>query len=191
MGISLEKGQKVSLDKIAPGIKAGFIGLGWDINDSDTGTSFDLDASIFLLGADEKLISDQHFIFYNNLVSPDEHGSIKHMGDNLTGAGEGDDEVIIVDFRKVPENIHRITITVTIHKADERKQNFGQVENAFVRVVDVETQNEVLRYDLNEDFSVETALIMAEIYRRNGEWRVNAVGKGYEGGLAALLNRYQ
>lgn len=191
MAISLQKGQRVSLDKVAPGLLAAFIGLGWDINKTDTGADFDLDASIFLLGANEKLISDEHFIFYNNLTSPDPDQSVKHMGDNLTGEGEGDDEVILVDLRKVPAEVQRIVITVTIHEADKRGQNFGQVRNAYVRVVDVQTKEEVLRYDLEEDFSVETALILTELYRKDGEWRMNAVGAGYQGGLQALLNRYQ
>ncbi|WP_330202493.1 TerD family protein [Cyanobacterium sp. Dongsha4] len=191
MAISLQKGQRVSLDKVAPGLNAAFIGLGWDVNTTDTGGDFDLDASVFLLNSNEKLISDQHFIFYNNLTSPDPEKSIKHMGDNLTGEGDGDDEVIIVDLRKVPTDVNRIAITVTIYDADKRKQNFGQVRNAFVRLVNVETKEEVLRYDLEEDFSTETALIMAEIYRKDGEWRMNAVGAGYQGGLQALLNRYQ
>ncbi|MBE9221326.1 TerD family protein [Cyanobacterium stanieri LEGE 03274] len=190
MAISLQKGQRVSLDKVAPGLTAGFIGLGWDTNVTDTGKDFDLDASVFLLNGQEKLISDHHFIFYNNLTSPDPHQSVKHMGDNLTGEGEGDDEVIIVDLRKVPEDVQRIVVTVTIHEADKRGQNFGQVRNAFVRLVDVATKEEVLRYDLEEDFSVETALIMTELYRKDGEWRMNAVGAGYQGGLQALLNRY-
>jgi len=191
MAISLQKGQRVSLDKIAPGLTAVFIGLGWDVNPTDTGHDFDLDASVFLLNAQEKLISDEHFIFYNNHTSPDPDKSVKHMGDNLTGEGEGDDEVIIVDLRKVPNNVQRIVITVTIHEADKRGQNFGQVRNAFVRLVNVETKEEVLRYDLEENFSIETALIMTEIYRKDGEWRMNAVGAGYQGGLQALLNRYQ
>ena len=191
MAISLQKGQRISLDKVAPSLNAAFIGLGWDVNITDTGNDFDLDASVFLLNSQEKLISDKHFIFYNNLISPDVDKSVKHMGDNLTGEGEGDDEVIIVDLRKVPENVERIVVTVTIHEADKRKQNFGQVRNAFVRLVDVETKDEVLRYDLEEDFSIETALIMTEIYRKNSEWRMNAVGSGYQGGLQALLNRYQ
>ena len=191
MAISLQKGQRISLDKVAPSLNAAFIGLGWDVNVTDTGNDFDLDASVFLLNSQEKLISDKHFIFYNNLISPDVDKSVKHMGDNLTGEGEGDDEVIIVDLRKVPENVERIVVTVTIHEADKRKQNFGQVRNAFVRLVDVETKDEVLRYDLEEDFSIETALIMTEIYRKNSEWRMNAVGSGYQGGLQALLNRYQ
>lgn len=191
MAISLQKGQRVSLDKIAPGLNAAFIGLGWDVNVTDTGYDFDLDASVFLLNSNEKLISDEHFIFYNNLTSPDAEKSVKHMGDNLTGDGDGDDEVIIVDLRKVPPEVARIAITVTIHEAQKRGQNFGQVKNAFVRLVDVETKEEVLRYDLEEDFSIETALIMAEIYRKDGEWRMNAVGAGYQGGLQALVNRYQ
>jgi tellurium resistance protein TerD len=191
MAISLQKGQRVSLDKVAPGLTAAFIGLGWDTNVTDTGGSFDLDASVFLLNSNEKLISDEHFIFYNNLTSPDPDKSVKHMGDNLTGEGEGDDEGIIADLRKVPENVSKIVITVTIHEADKRKQNFGQVRNAFVRLVNVETKEEILRYDLEENFSIETALIMAEIYRKDGEWRLNAVGAGYQGGLQALLNRYQ
>jgi tellurium resistance protein TerD len=191
MAISLQKGQRVSLDKVAPGLLAAFIGLGWDTNKTDTGSDFDLDSSVFLLGANEKLISDEHFIFYNNLTSPDPDKSVKHMGDNLTGEGEGDDEVILVDLRKVPANVQRIVITVTIHEADKRGQNFGQVRNAYVRLVDVQTKEEVLRYDLEEDFSVETALIMTELYRKDGEWRMNAVGSGYQGGLQALLNRYQ
>jgi tellurium resistance protein TerD len=191
MAISLQKGQRVSLDKVAPGLTAAFIGLGWDTNVTDTGGSFDLDASVFLLNSNEKLISDEHFIFYNNLTSPDPDKSVKHMGDNLTGEGEGDDEGIIADLRKVPENVSKIVITVTIHEANKRKQNFGQVRNAFVRLVNVETKEEILRYDLEENFSIETALIMAEIYRKDGEWRMNAVGAGYQGGLQALLNRYQ
>ncbi len=190
MAISLQKGQRVSLNKIAPGFSAGFIGLGWDVKATDTGHDFDLDAAAFLLGENDKLITDEHFVFYNNLTSPDPGKSVQHMGDNLTGEGEGDDEVIIVDLRKVPAEVKKIVITVTIHEADKRKQNFGQVENAFVRLVDVETKEEVLRYDLQEDYSIETALIMAELYRRNGEWRVNAVGSGYAGGLQALVNRY-
>ena len=190
MAVSLQKGQRVSLDKVAPGLMAGFIGLGWDVKSTDTGYDFDLDASAFLLGANEKLISDNHFVFYNNLTSPDPDKSVQHMGDNLTGEGDGDDEVIVVDLRKVPAEVQKIAITVTIHEADKRGQNFGQVQNAYVRLVDVQSKKEVLRYDLEENFSVETALIMAELYRKNGEWRVNAVGSGYQGGLQALLNRY-
>ncbi len=190
MAVSLQKGQRVSLDKVAPGLMAGFIGLGWDVKATDTGYDFDLDASAFLLGANEKLISDDHFVFYNNSTSPDSDKSVQYMGDNRTGEGEGDDEVIVVDLRKIPAEVQKIAITITIHEADKRGQNFGQVRNAYVRLVDVQTKNEVLRYDLQEDYSIETALIMAELYRKNGEWRVNAVGSGYQGGLAALLQKY-
>ena len=191
MTISLQKGQRISLKKVAPSLTAGFIGLGWDTNVTDTGSDFDLDASVFLLGANDKLISEQHFIFYNNLVSPDSDQSVKLLGDNRTGEGEGDDEGIIVDLRKVPADVAKIVITVTIYEADKRKQNFGQVTNAYIRLVDVQTKEEVLRYDLSEDFSVETAVIMAELYNKDDEWRINAVGSGFEGGLQALLNKYQ
>lgn len=191
MSISLQKGQRISLAKVAPSLTAGFIGLGWDVNATDTGTDFDLDASVFLLGANEKLISDKHFIFYNNLISPDPDQSVKLLGDNRTGEGEGDDEGLIVDLRKIPEDVVKIVITVTIHEADKRGQNFGQVSNAYIRLVDVQNKAEVLRYDLSEEFSVETAVIMAELYNKEGEWRVNAVGSGFQGGLEALLNRYQ
>ncbi len=191
MAVNLSKGQRISLDKVAPGLSEAFVGLGWDTNITDTGQDFDIDASVFLLDDNEKLISDSHFIFYNNLASPDPNKSVEHLGDNRTGAGEGDDEVIKVSLKQVPPDIHKIVMTVTIHEAEQRHQNFGQVQNAFVRVVDAQEKKEVVRYDLTEDFSVETALIMAEIYRKDGEWRLNAVGAGYQGGLEALLNRYQ
>ncbi|MGB2924075.1 MAG: TerD family protein, partial [Limnothrix sp.] len=138
-----------------------------------------------------KLISEQHFIFYNNLTSPDSEQSVKLMGDNRTGAGDGDDEVVIVDLRKVPDNIAKIAIAVSIYEGEERKQSFGQVTNAYVRLVNVETKKEVLRYALQEHFSTETALVMAEVSRENGEWQLNAVGSGYQGGLQTLLDRYQ
>ena len=186
MGISLQKGQRVSLEKVAPGLEAVLVGLGWDVDTS--GGEFDLDASIFLLGANEKILSDEHFVFYNNKKSPDD--SVEHMGDNRTGAGEGDDEVVLVNLTKVANEVQRLVFTVTIHEAAQRKQNFGQVRNAFVRLVDVKTKKEVLRYDLAEDYSIETALIMSEIYRKDGQWRMNAVGSGYQGGLQALLDRY-
>jgi len=191
MAVNLSKGQRISLEKVAPGLSEAFVGLGWDINITDTGQDFDIDSSIFLLDSNEKLISDSHFIFYNNLTSPDPDESVEHLGDNRTGAGEGDDEVVKISLKQVPPDVHKIVMTVTIHEAEQRQQNFGQVQNAFVRVVDAQENKEVVRYDLTEDFSVETALIMAELYRKDGEWRINAVGAGYEGGLAALLNRYQ
>ncbi len=191
MALSLKKGQRVSLEKVAPGLSDIFVGLGWDTKVTDGGYDFDLDASVFLLGDNEKLISDNHFIFYNNLTSPDPNKSVQHMGDNLTGEGEGDDEVIKVNLSKVPSEVKKIVVTVTIHEADKRSQNFGQVSNAFMRVVNNSNQQEVVRYDLTEDYSIETALIMTELYRKDGEWRVNAVGAGYQGGLQALLDRYQ
>ena len=190
MTISLKKGERISLEKVAPSLAAGFIGLGWDINSTDTGGDFDLDASVFLLGANDKLVSDQHFIFYNNLVSPDSENSVKLLGDNRTGEGDGDDEGVIVDLRKVPPEVEKIVVTVTIYEAAKRKQNFGQVSNAYIRLVDVQTKDEILRYDLSEDFSIETAVVMAELYKKDNEWRLNAVGNGFEGGLQALLNRY-
>ena len=190
MTVTLAKGQRVSLEKVAPGLTEVFVGLGWDVKAMDTGYDFDLDASAFLLGSNEKIISDNHFIFYNNLTSPDSAKSVEHTGDNLTGAGDGDDEVIKINLPKVPAEVQKIVITVTIHDAAKRGQNFGQVENAFVRVVNAQTSQEVIRCDLVEDYSIETALIMAEIYRKDGEWRLNAVGSGYQGGLQALLDRY-
>ncbi len=190
MAVSLTKGQRVSLEKVAPGLTEIFIGLGWDIKATDTGYDFDLDSSVFLLNSNEKLISDNHFVFYNNLTSPDIDKSVQHMGDNITGVGEGDDEVIKVNLKKVPNEVQKIVVAVTIHEAQQRSQNFGQIRNAFVRVVNAQTKLEVIRYDLVEDYSVETALIMAELYRKDGEWRLNAVGAGYQGGLQAILNRY-
>lgn len=191
MAINLSKGERISLEKVSPGLVEIFIGLGWDINATDTGGDFDIDASIFLLDNNEKLISDQHFIFYNNKTSPDPAQSIQQRGDNRTGAGEGDDEIIDVNLTTVPPEIEKMALTVTIHEADKRQQNFGQVSNAFVRIVNCQNEEEIIRYDLTEDFSVETALIMAELYRKDGEWRMNAVGAGYEGGLEALVARYQ
>ena len=188
MGISLKKGQRVSLEKVAPGLEAVLVGLGWDVNVTDSGVDFDLDTSIFMLGSNEKIVTEKHFIFYNNPKSAD--GSVEYMGDNRTGAGEGDDEMIAVNLTKIPDEVQKLVFTVTIHEADQRGQNFGQVQNAFVRLIDVKTKKEVLRYDLAEDYSIETALIMAEIYRKDGTWRMSAVGSGYQGGLEALLNRY-
>ena len=191
MTINLSKGQKISLEKVAPGLVQIFVGLGWDINITDTGGDFDIDASVFLLDNNEKLISDRHFIFYNNQKSPDPKQSVQQRGDNRTGAGEGDDEIIDVDLKAVPAEVDKIAIAVTIHEAEQRKQNFGQVQNAFVRIVNCQNEEEIIRYDLTEDYSIETALIMAELYRKDGEWRMNAVGAGYEGGLQALVDRYQ
>ena len=188
MAISLQKGQKVDLTKGNPSLKKILIGLGWDTNKYDGGFDFDLDAAAFLLGANGKVNSDDDFVFYNNLKH--KSGSVEHMGDNLTGAGEGDDEEIKVDLSKVPANVEKIDFTVTIYDADARKQKFGQVENAYIRVVDDETGKELIRYDLGEDFSVETAVVVGEIYRNKGEWKFNAIGSGWSGGLAALGRNY-
>lgn len=188
MAISLKKGQKVDLTKTNPGLKEILIGLGWDTNKYDGGFDFDLDSSVFLLGADSKVTDGGDFIFFNNLKHSS--GSVEHLGDNLTGAGDGDDEEIKIDLSKVPANIEKIAFTVTIYDADARKQNFGQVENAFIRVFDELNGKELTRYDLDEDFSIETAVIVGELYRNKGEWKFNAVGSGFEGGLAALGNHF-
>ena len=184
MAVSLAKGQKVDLTKGRPGLKNILVGLGWDTNKYDGGHDFDLDSAAFLLGADGKVTSDADFVFYNNLKHSS--GAVEHLGDNLTGAGEGDDEQIKIDLSKVPDAIQKIDFTVTIHEADVRKQNFGQVENAFIRVVNNDTNEELIRYDLGEDFSIETAVVVGEIYRHSGEWKFQAVGSGFGGGLAAL-----
>lgn len=184
MAVSLKKGQKVDLTKGNPGLSKILIGLGWDTNKYDGGADFDLDAEAFLLGANGKVASDGDFVFYNNLKHVS--GSVEHMGDNLTGEGDGDDEQIRLDLAKVPANIEKIDFTVTIHEAETRHQNFGQVSNAFIRVVDGATDKELIRYDLGEDFSVETAVIVGELYRHGSDWKFNAIGSGFAGGLAAL-----
>jgi len=181
--VSLVKGGNISLSKEAPGLSKVLLGLGWDARSTD-GAAFDLDASAFLLGAGGKVRSDADFIFYNALVSTD--GSVAHQGDNRTGAGEGDDEQIRVDLSKVSPSIEKIVVAVTIHDAAARRQNFGMVSNAFVRLIDDATGREVARYDLSEDASVETAMVFAELYRKDGDWKFRAVGQGFAGGLAAL-----
>ena len=186
--VSLFKGQKVDLTKGNPGLKRVIVGLGWDTNKYDGGAAFDLDAAAFLLDAKGKVRADSDFVFYNNLVHPSE--SVKHMGDNLTGEGEGDDEVIIVNLARVPESVSKIAFTVTIYDAEERKQNFGQVSNAYIHIMDSASNEELIRYDLGEDFSVETAVVVGELYRHNGEWKFNAIGSGYKGGLHALCEDY-
>ena len=188
MAISLTKGKKVDLTKSNPGLKNVLVGLGWDINRFDSGSDFDLDASAFLVQENGKVSGDQDFIFYSNLEHPS--GAVVHLGDNRTGAGDGDDEQITVDLSKVPENIARIAFTVTIYDAESRRQNFGQVANAFIRLVNADTDEEIVRYDLGEDFSIETAMVVGELYRHNGEWKFNAIGSGYQGGLAALCENY-
>jgi tellurium resistance protein TerD len=187
MAITLQKGGNLSLSKTDPTLKNMLIGLGWDPRTTD-GAEFDLDASAFILTAQGKVRSDADFIYYNQLRSAE--GAVEHTGDNLTGAGDGDDEVIKVDLSKIPAGVEKIAITVTIHDAVARKQNFGQVANAFIRVVNESSGTEIVRYDLAEDYSTETAMVFGELYSHNGEWKFRAVGQGYEGGLAALCNQY-
>ncbi|WP_201713072.1 TerD family protein [Rossellomorea arthrocnemi] len=188
MAIQLSKGQRIDLTKTNPGLTRAVIGLGWDTNKYQGGHDFDLDASAFLVDANDKCVNDQDFIFYNNLSHPSE--SVIHTGDNLTGEGDGDDEQLIVDFSKIPSYVHKIGITVTIHDADARRQNFGQVSNAFVRLVDDASDNELLRFDLGEDFSIETAVVICELYRHGNEWKFSAIGSGFAGGLADLCRNY-
>lgn len=190
MGINLSKGQRVNLEK---SMTLALIGLGWDTNQYDGGYDFDLDAAAFLLGENGKVLKDEDFVFYNNLDG--RNGAVVHTGDNLTGEGEGDDEVILIDFTKVPDEIKKIAITVTIHEAVQRGQNFGQVSNAYVRVArrsnkDDMTGIEELKYDLMEEFSIETAIVVCEIYRHGNDWKFNAVGSGYQGGLEALCRSF-
>ena len=188
MAIVLQKGQKVDLTKGNKGLKKVLIGLGWDVNKYDGRADFDLDSAAFCCAADGKVKSESDFVFYNNLTHPS--GGIKHLGDNLTGEGDGDDEQLVIELDLVPDTIDKIDFTVTIHEADARGQNFGQVSNAYVRVVNEETGEELIRYDLGEDFSIETAIVVCEIYRHNGEWKFSAVGSGFEGGLEALCRSY-
>lgn len=188
MGIQLSKGQRIDLMKQDPGLNNVGIGLGWDVKQFDGGIDFDLDASVFLLDASGKCRNEQDFIFYNNLTSSDQ--SIVHTGDNRTGEGDGDDEKILVNLKQVSPQIEKIVVTVTVYDAEGRRQNFGQVLNAYVRLTNEDTGSEVLRYDLGEDFSIETAVVFCELYRHNGEWKFAAVGSGYQGGLASLVNAY-
>lgn len=188
MPISLKKGQKVSLTKENPGLTKVVVGLGWDVNQYDTGGAFDLDAAAFLLADSGKVSRSEDFVFYGNLKHPS--GCAEHMGDNLTGAGDGDDEQIRINLSAVPENISKIAFTVTIYEAETRRQNFGQISNAFIRIYNELTGEEILRYDLGEDFSIETAIVFGELYKNNGEWKFNAIGCGYQGGLAALCASY-
>ena len=183
MAINLQKGQRESINS-----QKFTIGLGWDTNNSSTGSSFDLDASVFILGENGKLLSDNHFVFYNNLKAPNE--SVIHTGDNLTGDGDGDDEQILVDLAKIESNANEICVVVTIHDAEDRKQNFGQVRNSFIRIVDSNSNSELVKYELDEDFSIETAVEFGRIYKRNNEWKFEAVGTGMKGGLQDFLNKY-
>ncbi|BDC96507.1 TerD family protein [Treponema saccharophilum] len=188
MPICLKKGEKVSLTKDNPGLKNVLVGLGWDVNAFDTGGSFDLDASAFLLTDSGKVSAQEDFVFYGN--KEHKSGGVVYMGDNRTGAGEGDDEQIKLDLSKIPQAITRIVFTVTIYEAEARRQNFGQVSNAFIRLVDESAGKEIVRYDLGEDFSIETAVVVGEVYRNGAEWKFNAIGSGFSGGLAALCAHF-
>jgi tellurium resistance protein TerD len=187
MAVSLSKGGNVSLSKEEPGLKNILIGLGWDARATDGG-AFDLDGSLFALNSTDKVRNDKDFIFYNNLKSTD--GSIEHTGDNRTGEGDGDDEAIKVSLDKVPNDIEKMAISVTIHEADTRKQNFGMIKNAYIRIVNSDNNREIARFDLSEDVSTEVAMIFGEIYRHNGEWKFKAIGQGFKEGLAGLCRNF-
>ncbi|GAA3237128.1 TerD family protein [Actinocorallia longicatena] len=187
MGVSLAKGGNVSLSKAAPNLTAVTVGLGWDAR-ATTGSDFDLDASALMLGGNGKVVSDAHFVFFNNLKSPD--GSVEHTGDNLTGEGEGDDESINVDLANVPDQVDRIVFPVSIYDAVNRGQSFGQVRNAFIRVVNRADGSELARYDLSEDASTETAMVFGELYRYNNEWKFRAIGQGYASGLHGIAQDF-
>ncbi|OCX52300.1 chemical-damaging agent resistance protein C [Mucilaginibacter sp. PPCGB 2223] len=183
MAINLQKGQREAIN--APKFT---IGLGWDTNTSSTGADFDLDASVFIVGDNKKILADEYFVFYNNLKSPD--GAVEHTGDNLTGEGDGDDEQIRVDLSKIDSRVSEINVVVTIHEADARRQNFGQVRNSFIRIFDGVTNEELLKYELDEDFSIETAVEFGRIYKKDDKWKFEAIGAGMKGGLADYLKKY-
>ncbi len=187
MAISLSKGGNVSLSKEDPNLKKVLVGLGWDVRATD-GAAYDLDASVFIVNEQNKVRSDSDFIFYNNLRSSD--GSVEHTGDNLTGEGEGDDEQVKVDLEKIPREVNKLVFSVTIHEAETRRQSFGQVSGAFIRVVNGESNNEIVRYDLSEDASTETAMLFGEVYRNKGEWKFRAVGQGFNGGLGPMAQNF-
>lgn len=187
MAVSLQKGQNVSLSKQAPGLKKVRFGLGWDLRKTD-GSAFDLDASAFVLDSAGKVLSDQHFVFYNNTQDPS--GAVVHKGDNRTGEGEGDDEALEIELGQMATSAAKVAFVVTIHDAEARRQNFGQVGNAYIRALNVDGEQEIARYDLSEDASTETAMIFGELYRHNEEWKFKAIGQGYAGGLAAVARDY-
>ena len=188
MSVNLSKGQKIDLTKGNPGLTKVLVGLGWDVNKYDGGADFDLDAAAFMLKDYGKVAKDTDFVFYNN--TKHESGAVEYMGDNRTGAGEGDDEQIKIDLSKMPTGVTKIDFTVTIDQAEERRQNFGQVNNAYIRVVDEGLGKELIRYDLGEDYSLETAIVVGELYRHGSEWKFNAIGSGFQGGLKALCQNY-
>ncbi|MEU0526512.1 MULTISPECIES: TerD family protein [Streptomyces] len=187
MGVSLSKGGNVSLTKAAPNLTAVTVGLGWDVR-TTTGNDFDLDASALLTNAEGKVTGDGNFVFFNNLKSPD--GSVEHTGDNTTGEGEGDDEAIKVNLATVPADVDKIVFPVSIYEAETRQQSFGQVRNAFIRVVNQADNNELARYDLTEDASTETAMVFGELYRNGAEWKFRAIGQGYASGLRGIAQDF-
>lgn len=187
MSINLQKGSRVDLTKTNQNVKKFTVGLGWNPNTS-VGGSFDLDVSAFILGANGKRVSDNHFVFYNNKKSPNDF--VVHNGDNISGEGEGDDETLIVDFTKATPEEEKIVFVVTIHEAATKNQNFGQVNGSYIRIMDSETSTEIMKYDLGEDFSTETAVVFGELYKKDGEWKFNAAGVGKKGGLQDYLNEY-
>jgi len=188
MAVNLSKGQKVDLTKSNPGLTNVVVALGWDTNKYDGGHEFDLDSAAFLTDGTGKTSSDGDFIFYNNLVHASQ--AVTHLGDNLTGEGDGDDEQLKVNLGQVPGTVEKISFTVTIHDADARGQNFGQVSNAFIRIMNEATNEELIRYDLSEDYSIETSVVVGELYRHGGEWKFAAIGAGFDGGLAALCTNF-
>jgi len=188
MGISLSKGGRIDLSKEAPSLQKVALGLGWDTNSSDTGVDFDLDVSLFMLNNRGKIPKDEYFVFYNNLTSPD--GSTVHQGDNRTGDGDGDDEAIFIELSKIDSSIEELVIVVTIDEADIRKQNFGQVENSFIRLYDIETNKEIAKYELDEDFSNEIAVEFGRLYKKSGSWRFKAVGAGFNSGLQGFVDKF-
>jgi len=187
MGINLSKGGRIDLSKEAPSLKNVALGLGWDTNDSDTGVDFDLDASLFMVDKSGKIKNDSFFVFYNNLTSPD--GSVVHQGDNRTGEGDGDDESIFINLNKIDSSIEELVLVVTIDAAQERRQNFGQVENAFVRLYDIDTNKEIAKYELDENFSQETAVEFGRLYKKNSKWHFKAVGNGFNSGLQGFVDK--
>jgi len=187
MGINLSKGGRIDLSKEAPSLKNVALGLGWDTNDSDTGVDFDLDASLFMLDKSGKIKNDSYFVFYNNLTSPD--GSVVHQGDNRTGEGDGDDESLFINLNKIDSSIEELVLVVTIDAAQERRQNFGQVENSFVRLYDIDTNKEIAKYELDEGFSQETAVEFGRLYRKNNKWHFKAVGAGFNSGLQGFVDK--
>lgn len=188
MPVCLQKGQKVSITKDNPGLSKVVVGLGWDVNQFDTGGSFDLDTAAFLISDSGKVTRPEDFVFFGNLTHPS--GSVQHMGDNLTGAGDGDDEQIKINLASIPDQISKVVFTVTIYEAEQRRQNFGQINRAFIRICNETSGEEILRYDLGEDFSIETAAVFGELYRNGNEWKFNAIGSGFQGGLAALCSNF-